>query len=296
MNTAEVREAEHALQNLGWTELFAYLCPGAIMLLSATLWIKADFVAGFSKIAPHNEFISAILFLLLSYGIGLPVARAGEAAANRYLTARAKHHAFKHSSRWLKVGLRLSRLSWGVVAWIPEWPRTPYFVRQSLRLQEDIQNLGLPGLSITVNRWANLSIYRILVGERLTQPAALVLREAETVHRRCLFAIGVANAMMLVAFQAFLRILLQLWLPAKAATALFGVSPTFSNIGLTVVVAVTTVLSLTLRYVAGRFWEIEFLLTCSNPLNPRTNVGDRQIPDLPWRSILKTAIGVLRRS
>lgn len=294
LNTAEVREAEHALQHLGWTELFAYLCPGAIMLLSPALWITSDFAAKAGELLPHNEFISAILFLLLSYAIGLPVAQAAEAATNRYVTARLKRRAFQRSSRSVRRRLTRNWLAWGAVAWIPEWPRSQHFVRQSLRLQDDIENLGLPRLSITVNRWANLAIYRALIAERLGYPAVLVLREAETVHRRRLFAIGAASAMMLVAFQAGARMIF-VRLFAEGAATLFGSCPTLSYTSLTAILLVSGALSITLRYVAGRFWEIEFLLTCSNPLNPGLNKAEHPVAEPSWRSIVSGALKAMHR-
>jgi hypothetical protein len=294
MSTAEVREVEHSLHNLGWTELFAYLCPGAIMLLSVALWVQPHLADVFGEEMPHNEFVFAIVFLLLSYAVGLPVARAGEGFANRYLLARAKRDAFD-DSRASRIWLTLAWAFWTLISWIPEWPHTPYFVRERLRLQDEIENSGLPGLSIAVNPWANLAIYRVLVAERLSRPATLVLREAESVHRRCLFALGVSCALMVVFFEALARMILQVFLPHELAVRLFGSPPSLSSIGLGTLIVGTWVASFVLRYVAGRFWEIEFLLTCSDLLNPRLNVATPG-PSAPfgWRSIFNTLVQTLR--
>lgn len=261
MSPAEVRETGHLLQNLGWTELFAYLCPGAITLMSLAFWIRPNLECTFGEQIAHNEFVVAIVFLLLSYAAGLPVAVASEAGANKYLLTIAERRMLEQ-----KPNFRSRML--GFFFWIPQLRSTKESVRARLHVLKQIEGFGLSGVS-TLSSWTNLAIYRTLVAERLLHPATLVLQEAERVHRRRLFALGVGFALIVVSVQGLIRTILlvasEIFAKSPAALSLASL-PATSLGALLSITLLTGAASFGLRWVAGRFWECKFLLTCSDPL------------------------------
>lgn len=259
MNAAEVRETGHLLQNLGWTELFAYLCPGAITLMSFTIWFRPDLAYSFGPEFAGSQFVIAISFLLVSYSVGLIVAAGSGAGAQRYLSAKYRREA----------GYSFNRVRWLLLWFFHRMPTprlTERFVEARIRIQEELELYGgLPGLSQILSSWQNLATYRSVVVDRLPRPVALLMREAESVHRRRLFALGVAFAFMLLAVQAFGRLIL--FFCAGFGWGAFSRWCKDLPAGDLAALSATTILgalaSFALRQVAGRAWEYEFLLTCS---------------------------------
>ena len=99
--------------------------------------------------------------------------------------------------------------AWAFFFWVPQG-QTSDSIRDRIRIWEDLERLGVRTAGKGVDSWAGLWKYRTLVAERLSQPAWLVVREAESIYRRRLFALGVASASMLVAVQGLARTVLEL--------------------------------------------------------------------------------------
>lgn len=291
MNTAEVRELEHVLQNLGWTELFAYLCPGAITLLSIALWIEPDLGSIFGKELSKNEFVTAIVFLLISYAVGLLVASASEAGTNRTLLIKyGLQSGYKPRRFW--------RFVWLFFFWVPSWRHTADSVRKRIRIQDALEVSGIYGTSQTFNNWTSLATYRIMVAEQLHKPATLILREAESVHRRRLFALGVASAFMLLAIEAALRLLLGLlpeFVPDWTLSCDVARLPKAPMPILWAITILGLLVSFGLRVVGGRLWEYEFLLTCSEPLRvDLTPEPETEMRRKTWRDVAAAVADVLK--
>jgi hypothetical protein len=276
MNPAEFRETEDAVRHLGWTELFAYLCPGAITLLSIALWTRPDLADVLGVELGNNEFVTTIAFLLIAYAIGLMIATFSEAGANRYWIARLRRTAQGKNKTQSKQTLKVNALYWAFLAfffWLPQWrllsESVPEFVQERVRLQVELDRCGLRGLSRGLTQWTIMATYRMIVAERLPHPAKLLFREAESVHRRRLFALGVATAFMLVALQVVVKMSLGVFglAPSSPVTRWLGPLVQKPSLPFILLALTAAAASFGLRYVAGRLWEYESLLTCSKLLS-----------------------------
>ena len=285
MNTAEVREATHVLENLGWTELFAILCPGVITLLSIALWTRPKLADIFGTAMAHNEFVVAIVFLLVSYAVGLVVAVLSGEAADHYLNLLGQRNSHYEVNMFAWP-------VWWFFFWMPRRPTNRELVRAKLRIQLDLERFGLHGLSGNLQQWTNLATYRTMVADCLARPAAFVLREAESAHRRRLFGLGVGSAAMLVSLQAIARIALRLlghvfW--RCAVPAWVAALPNTSTSALLSIAIAGMGGSFCLRFAAGRFFDYETLLTCSRPLSLEQPASLAPAPENPrgkWRPVM----------
>jgi hypothetical protein len=147
-----------------------------------------------------------------------------------------------------------------------------------LQISESIDKYaGVPGLSLLQNPWEMLATYRTIMSTRLGAKVLPILTEAQWVHRRLLFALGVALAVLIVGLQAIVRLLLfvlanslplaskwlalrlewpslVMWIESLPHTS----APTLIAIGILGLAS-----SYGLRKIAGRMWEYELLLTSS---------------------------------
>lgn len=297
MNTAEVREAEHALETLGWTEVFAYLCPGAITLMSLALWVKPNLEGIFGSELGKNEFVVALAFLLASYAAGLVVASWSALSAQFFL-----RFTWKLELRGRLFRLFLLPIWWllGFFLWIPQ-PRfkgNKSLIDSMIRVQQELERCGFRSSNITLNMWgfsSYLATYRALVIGRLTGSVALLLKDAELVQRRRLFAFGSSFAFTLVALQALARIALLILreIPGFEFVrawnkALPGDEPAwFCAIAILALLA-----SLALRQVAGSNSIHEVHLTCSGLLSVPS--GDQLNQGTPGTSKWRPVADALR--
>jgi hypothetical protein len=305
MHPAEFRETEDALRHLGWTELFAYLCPGAITLLSIALWTQPDLADVLGVDLAKNEFVTTIAFLLISYAIGLMIATFSEAGANRYLDARLRRKTQRKNKTQNKK-LKVNVFSWPLLTfffWLPQWrlldkpESVPQFVRERLRLHEELERCGLRGLTKALTQWTIFATYRMVVAERLPQPARLLFRETESVHRRRLFALGVATAFMLLSVQVLIKMSLGLFSLAPGWRITHWLGPLVEQPSLPFILLALTAAgaSFGLRYVAGRLLEYESLLTFSKLLSledPVTQTAAAR-PWPGWKLVTDTLIRAL---
>jgi hypothetical protein len=262
-------------ENLGLADLFAYLCPGAITLLSFAFWTTPNLASILGTELAKNEFVVAVVFLLASYAVGLIVAAwSGEGAA-LYDRNRARRIA----------GYSMSPVLWFVwlLHWIPRPKQSRETVEGNLRIQEGLDSYGgFPGLTQFLSSWDRPATYRVVILDQFPEAGKLMLKEADSATRRRLFALGVALAVMLLVIQAFARLLL-MWMAHIGATAfLFGwvsVLPLGRPEALWAIVILGLLVSFALRRAAGRFWEYELLLTCSlqpeAKKNGKTNDADK---------------------
>ena len=245
------------LEKLDLIELFAYLCPGAIVLFSTVLWMDQNTLNGLKEIFKEQQILGAIMSIIVSYAVGVMIALWSGVGADRYIRAHYKPNAAPKED-WEALGW----LALNLFHWIPVPRMNASIVEGQLRIAEALTRYtGLNNLSLMQNPWDRLATYRTIVSGRVGDEGRPILTEAEWVHRRLLFAIGVSLAVLLLALQALLGFLLILFhkLPVLAVLP----SPHYSPGRLVLLTFIGLVSSFGLREMAGRWWEYELLLTCS---------------------------------
>jgi hypothetical protein len=118
--------------------------------------------------------------------------------------------------------------------------------------------------------WGMLALYRTVAAELLGERAKPLLKEADAVHRRFLFAQGVALASTLLALQCCARLVFW-YLPAGWRDATFltlhlppmrPLPEYIHPVALFFIAVLGFAASYGLRRVAARWWESAFELTC----------------------------------
>lgn len=250
------------LEKFGLSEVFAYLCPGVILVSSSALWAapSLDKLLG-SKLEKY-PLVVVLILIVVCYALGLIVTFWGSNGADRYVRA---HRVRKWRGSTLRERLTLWRLRF--LHGLPFPLENEATVEANLRISQDLTRYaGLPGLSALESPWDRLSLYRTVMTDRLGDGASAILAEADATHRRFLFALGVALALLLVTLQSVLLFVLSslrgvrtlsLWI-AKS-----GLPHVDERLALFFLAGLGLLASLLLRRVAGRLWEQEFLLTSS---------------------------------
>jgi hypothetical protein len=256
---------------VGIGDVFAYLCPGALLLGSFLLWVAPDdlLLLKAGKDTWQSIVLSAFV-LILSYMLGLIVAMGGSGGAALYLRKRRRER-YLHlppPQSWLTRPLvytaRLARWVYvrllGLLWFLPEPRIDPVLLAgANTRMASSLsRRTGPLGLSNVETPWDWLALYRTAVADGLRRRGKAVLAEADAVHRRFLFSQGVALAAALLAAQALARLVLG-WLTPAWDTTLPAVEPA----GLVALLVLGFFASLGLRYNAGRCWEMEFVLTAN---------------------------------
>ena len=267
------------LEKLDLIELFAYLCPGIIVLYSSVFWAKPDLAVLLGDELAKHQLVVAALLIIASYTSGMLVASWSSAGADYYI--RIYKNPQKIPTSW-------RRPIWWIVCFFHALPvprSTSFLVEGQLQISEGIDKYaGVPGLSLLQNPWDRLATYRTIMSGRLGRKGRPILTEAQWVHRRLLFALGVALAVLIVGLQAIVRLLLYgftTWLPLTSKWLLinfqalplnFQVFPLTSWVeslphtslpSLVGIGIIGIASSLGLRKIAGRMWEYELLLTSS---------------------------------
>jgi hypothetical protein len=104
-----------------------------------------------------------------------------------------------------------------------------------------------------------LSLARTGLAGRVGERGKALVEEADSVYRRFLFAQGVAGACILLALQLGIRWCFLGCMPWPWENEWF-MPP--SRVALPILAALCAAASSDLRWVAGRWWESEFVLTC----------------------------------
>jgi len=249
------------LEKFGLSEFFAYLCPGAILVCSSALWAAPGLndLLG-SKLEKH-PLVVVLLLVVVCYALGLIVTFWGSSGAHRYVRA---HRVRRLCSSKLRERLTFWPLRF--CCGIPVPVDNEATVEGHLRMSQDLTRYaGLPGLSALETPWDRLSLYRTVMTDRLGKGASAILSEADAIHRRFLFAVGVALALFLVALQSGLLALSSLHgvRPFSVWIAQLGLPHLDQRLALFLLATLGILASILLRRVAGRLWEQELLLTCS---------------------------------
>ncbi len=240
------------LDKLGLAELFAYLFPGGILLSSLLLWVSADDLPVLLRARDGWQLVGVgAVLLIVSYSLGLIVSSVSTWAAALCWRKAGRHYAEPRPLRWL--GLFLLDLLGGVPR-----PQNKSFRTELTRISASLTRLvRLSGLASTEVPWERLVAYRAILTDRVGDKAKTAIAEADSLHRRFLFAQAVGLVGALLAFQGV----------ARLVTLRLGwgedVFPPVYRGWLIALILVGALSSLALRWTAGRWWEAEFVLTCS---------------------------------
>jgi hypothetical protein len=240
------------LDKFGLSELFAYLFPGAILLASVLLWVRADHLPAVGREKDSWQMFVLVAFLVIaSYTLGLIVSSWSSWGSAYYL-----RKVSIHSITWKPLRRLWLLLVGSVFAFRRQ--RGDSFIEQNKRISDDLWKLiRLDGLSNLDVPWDRLVLYRTILADRVGEKARTVLAEADSLHRRFLFAQAVALVCALLALQAGLRLFL------GAVDWGQDVLPAIPLFGLLGLAAFGVCSSASLRWAAGHWWEAEYILTCS---------------------------------
>jgi hypothetical protein len=239
------------LEKIGLSEFFAYICPGAILLFSLTLWLDPEKIAKFlGESFVKQQIVTAIFLLIFSYTLGLIISWWSISGADLFIRKKRRPQALQRKEKVL------TGLLW-VFHGLPEPRSNPSIVEAKLKMAEALEKYsGLQGLSLIETPWDWLVLYRTFMAGRVGDRGKHILMEADFIHRRFLFSQGVALAFFLLAVQSFIRLLILL-------TPLNDSFPSIGLPWLVVIILLGASTSFGLRQVAGRWWEEELFLTSS---------------------------------
>ncbi len=266
------------LQKFGPSELFAYLCPGAILVCSSALWAAPGLNTLLGSKLEKHPLVVVFMLIVVCYALGLIVTFWGSSGADKFVRA---HRIRELCGSKLRERLTLWWLRF--LHGIPLPLANEATVEANLRISQDLtRHAGLPGLSALESPWDRLTLYRTVMADRLGEGASAILSEADATHRRFLFAVGVALALLLVTLQSILLF---------ALSYLRGVQPLSRWIAqaglphvderLLLLAGLGLLASLLLRRVAGRLWEQELLLTCClTRIDPEEAPGEPEEPEM----------------
>jgi hypothetical protein len=245
------------IEKVGISELFAYLCPGLILLLSLRFWIEPKKMDEIFREIIKQDLILVILVLILSYTLGLIVASWSNRGAALYYRLKGRIKVSRQISNDCYLFQNIALWLIGFMHWLPQFRVNASVVANNLRIAQDLDELvRLQGLSSLDIPWDRLVIYRTIMAGRVGEKGKTILTEADSIHRRFLFALGVAMALFLLAFQSLIRLILSMT-PWNASL------PHIPVIWLVVIAFLAGLTSYSLRIVAGRWWEQELILTSS---------------------------------
>jgi hypothetical protein len=246
------------LEKFGLLELFAYLCPGALLLGSVFfLWVKlpADPEGGLAKEGWLSFSLSAFL-VILAYILGLILATISSEGAAFYL-----RYPLPSWCGWWWLLFCWPFWFW-LLFWFPklrEDENETISLAQTAILEDLPPRTQLAGLSRLLRTpWSWLSFYRTIVAHEVGEKGKVILEEAEIVHRRLSFAMGVSLTLLVIALQSMVRLLLM------GVEYRVGGTYNFPEVGLITLLLLTVgelLTSFALRFVAGRWWETVFALT-----------------------------------
>jgi len=254
---------KEVLERFGLIELFGYLSPGVILLFSFTLWIKPEFSRLLGQELANQQFIIGSSLLVLAYALGMVIAWFSSAGSDLYLRVTDAGTILNQiGGSWLRrMYVTVSR--WLLFPFfriaVPEGGTTlgkDSLTERKIEISEDLRRFThIQGLSVLESQWDLLAIYRIVVSDVAGEKATPLIAEAESVHSRMLFAMGVSLTLWLIVIQLILSLVFSLYswsdqlpdiaMPLAISMIILGVLGSFG-----------------LRWVASRWWQYELILTC----------------------------------
>lgn len=242
---------------LGLTEIFARLCPGLILLSSATLWLSPPSKDSLAQ-PKQYELVLLAMGLIAAYTLGLILETASGWLAHRYTKfGGSGYQPAGLTRRWLDR-LRL----WFFSLLVGFRFRMEVSTTEGLlRIVEQLEDNGIEaGLGERFSPLDLIWSYRTVVSGPLGERAQPLLRLSENIRARLLFTLGVEFSLLVTAAVALLRIIIEGWSGTpglgESIASRAGVANWFVGM-------VGVVLSFLLRPVMARLWRQELFFTFS---------------------------------
>lgn len=263
------------------------MSPGVIVISSLALWTKPNLPGIVGEELAGQSLVVSVFLLILAYGLGLIIATLSWAGATQYTYNKAaprfvrpvRRFSWRTFGQTLLGSIRLSLLKSLASSflraglWLSSWlplPTQGQTVELRLQVSEALdRHLGLAAAS-NMQRfyktiWDFLATFRTVISGTLDNSKRPVLSEAEAVHRRLLFGLGVGFALLLLAVESLARLVLYFISrpqhdPPESANWLEKL-PVLDLPLLCLIIVFGLLGSFALRWVAGRWWVQELLLT-----------------------------------
>ena len=227
-----------------------------VLTASALLWVKPEFSDVLGDLA-SQKVVVGLLLLIVSYTIGMIIASWSSAGSAHYIrNKRAREAGQLGDSRFWY---------WPILClhWIrdPKPNQQAYLsiVKTNIRITEDLQKFGgLQGQSMAVSPWELLETYRVIMSGRIGCEGSPIVAEAESIHRRLIFTLGVSLALLILAVESTSRLII---FAISEATIWDPKLPEISWPLLLALLVIPALGSIVLRLVAGHWWQYEIFLT-----------------------------------
>ena len=252
-------------ERFGITEILAHLFPGAIALCSLFVWgaTNPEEVLG-KKLA--SDLVVGAMLLIFAYACGLVISMWSLSGAETYrarppLTRPMHWKGYpSYIRRWIKS--RWLRFAVG----LPDPYASDATVYANLDVAEMLEGVyGVNSMPLLPQPGERLSLFRTIASDVFKEKISSIIAEAEILHRRLMFSLGVALALLFLALSTAARLFV-------AGLAAFWNNRQLrdwtqhheSSVVLLLVVTVGTLYaSFKLRRVAAQCWERELVLTLS---------------------------------
>jgi hypothetical protein len=245
-----------SLSPLTLSEALLYLGPGAALLLSLRVWAPFSVERLLGPKLAEYQAITVFVFGIFAYSLGLIIDEWSKVGSMQYMRGRLA--PIQGFVRGAPVGAlaQLTRLIKRNLIVIFHWMPLPAFdettIESQLAMNEAIKTFAnLRDSAHIQSPWDRLENYRLVARAELEERASGLLRRAEKEHQHLAFLLGLSLVGSLLAFQTALHSIID------------AVSGAWAEAGLYLLIAIGAALvTVLLRLVAGRVWEVELLLTC----------------------------------
>lgn len=242
------------LEKFRLNEILAYMCPGVTLIVSFFLWYTPDFTTKFWE----QEFLLVTLGLVVSYTLGWILASYNQMALVRYRRTTGIERRTPKERLWTVFQRIFFAFS--------SPPITRSILQANLIILEGLERLSGPiGLVEFTNPWDQPVAFRTLVADRVSDKNN-ALMQADNFYKRFLFSMGMAVALLILAMQCVVRIVLEI----LAMVHPFGIDvvsadalPSIGMVWLVVLSVAACWAAFELRHVAIRMWELERYLTAT---------------------------------
>jgi hypothetical protein len=234
------------IESIGLSDVLAFICPGTVFIVSLSVWLDLNLEALLGKDLAANEYAVAVVFVAGAFASGMIfVSFASEGADSYQRRSLSKRDSLV--AGFVHVCLKL-------FCSVPGPRMNQSLVAGQVQIALDLERHGkLRGLSVLESPWDRLTTYRTVMEGKMGEKAPKVFHEAGVVHQRLLFALGVAFALLILGLHFLAR-------------ALFWWNASLPHIEVPLLIAAGSLAiaaSLCLRWVGGKWWEKELLLTVS---------------------------------
>lgn len=257
------------LDKFNLNEFLAYISPGVVIILSIGIWYSPILNDSFW----NQELLLLSIGLIVSYTLGWIVASYNLMAFVRYL----RTSGIRERRLPVRILTGLTR-----AIFVFSSPRiNPPIVKANLKIEEGLEKIsreiGLPVLADPNVLPADRAVaFRNFVSGRVGQIGEGVILQADYYHKRFLFSIGMAVALLIFSIQMVLRLVVDFYNAISSMSQLMSLVNCWNNEcpsmvpdwfiaphGAIIISVVGVWVSFELRQVAFRMWELERYLTAS---------------------------------